>query len=89
MGYVSDTIYPYYSLSFAWSGVCTRECADGEVEVKSICCRSATRYAPFGARYAARTRRVAVGDNETPPQSATSCRQLPIATWSHSGAMPL
>ena len=33
--YFSDTIYPYYSLPFAWGGGRTRERADGEVEKKN------------------------------------------------------
>ena len=32
-GYVSDTIYPYYSLPFAWGGVRARERSDGEVDI--------------------------------------------------------
>ena len=53
-GAISDMIYPYYSLSFAWRGA------------RAVNARAER------------------SKEETPPQSATSSRQLPIATGSHN-----
>ena len=73
------------------------ERAGGGGEILSKYSRLAIRYAPFGARYGRivcgldmrrPSRRVEVEIKRTPPQSATSCRQLPMTTGSHDVALP-